>query len=163
MGHNYIEHFFFEPLIAIKQAHMVKHAVKNIIKQTAQPLYSNDWAEAKWDKDSAGYRAWATACGRHDEVYIGVSHTQKIGNESFDQLQLQTHGDWRDVHSPDRHLLHDLSNNNPAAVNYLKGFYNLTSEFGFVNWLKDHGWFRSGHMRFSSLKFTWSKEYCIGA
>ena len=163
MGHDYIEHFFFEPLIAIKQAHMVKHAVKNLLKQTAQPLYSNDWAEAKWDKDPAGYHAWATACGRHAEVYIGVSHTQKIGNESFDQLQLQVHGDWRNIHSSDQHLLHDLANNNPAAVNYLKGFHNLTSEFGFTNWLRDNGWFRSGDMRFSSLKFTWSKEYCIGA
>ena len=163
MGHDYIEHFFFEPLIAIKQSHMVKRAVKKLLQETGAALYDNDWAEAKWPKTSAGYKQWANSCGRHDEVYLGVSHYQKVVNDELSATEITLQGNWRQLHSTkDTRLQHDLLNNDPAAVNYVKGFHNLTSEFGFVNYLKDHNWFRHSDSCFTKLNFLWSKEYNLG-
>jgi hypothetical protein len=162
MGNDYVEHFFLNPLIAIKQSHMVKKAVKELLQSTKAILYDGDWAEAKWPKTREGYRAWALACGRHDEVNIGVSHTQKNINDNLDKTQLNLQ-DWRNLHhTTDKRLQHDLLNGNPAALVYIKGLYNLASEQGFVNYLKDHDWFRHNDNCFTSLKFIWSKEYCVG-
>jgi hypothetical protein len=164
MGHDYIEHFFLEPLIAIKQSHMVKNAVKKLLQHTGDPLYDNDWAEAKWPKTSAGYKEWADACGRHDEVNLGISHYQKIVNETFSKTEINLTGDWKNLNSSmDVRLQHDLANDNRAAVNYIKGFHNLTSEFGFSNYLIDNGWLKNSQACFTQLNFLWSKEYNLGA
>jgi hypothetical protein len=166
MGHNYIEHFFFEPLIAIKQAHMVKHAVKQLIETRKLPLYDGDWAEAKWERDVVGYRAWATACGRHDELYIGVSNRQKHYNDILHKTLIRTTGNWRDMgldHTADRRLAHDLANGSRVATNYVRGLHNLHSESGFVDYLREKNYFRENNDRcFTSLRFTWSKEYDLG-
>lgn len=163
MGHTYLHHFFLEPLIHIKQSHMVKHAVKRLLAETKQPLYNDDWAEAKWAKDAHGYHAWATACGRHSEATFGVSHIQKQYNNDLDQTQIAIHGNWRELGmTHDARLAHDLAEGNQVAVNYVKGFYNIQSEHGFVSFLKDNAWFRNNEACLTSLKFTWSKEYDLG-
>ena len=46
---------------------------------------------------------------------------------------------------------------------FVKGFYNLTQEFGFRQWMEDNGWFRANNRCFTNLKFIWSKEYNLGA
>jgi hypothetical protein len=163
MGHDYIEHFFFEPLIAIKQSHMVKNAVKKLLQHTKSPLYDNDWAEAKWPKTAGGYRAWANACGRHDEVDLGISHYQKVVNENLSKTEINLTGDWQKLdNTADVRLQHDLLEHNQAAVNYVKGFYNLTSEFGFNKYLHDKGWLKHSQTCFTQLDFLWSKEYDLG-
>jgi hypothetical protein len=163
MGYHYIEHFFLQPQIAIKQAHMVKRSVKQLLAQTQAPLYDNDWAEAKWPWTPAGYRDWAGACGRDDELDLGISFDQKNGNNDFDKTELNLESDWRQLSfTTDRRLQQDLLDNNPVAQAYVKGFYNLTQEFGFKQWMEDNGWFRENNRCFTSLKFIWSKEYDLG-
>jgi hypothetical protein len=163
MGHDYITHFFLEPMIHIKQSHMVKHAVKHLLRQTAQPLYDNDWAEAKWGKDSAGYRDWCYACGRHDEVTHGVSHTQKQYNDALDKTKIDVHGNWSQLGlTHDQRLAHDLANQVQVAVDYVKGFHNIYSETRFLDYLRDKKWFRDNDSCLTSLRFTWSKEYDLG-
>ena len=163
MGHDYIEHFFLEPLIAIKQAHMVKQAVKNLLAVNKQPLYDGDWAEAKWARDAEGYRAWCHACGRHDEATLGVSHTQKLYIDALDKTEISVTGSWRQLGmTADVRLAHDLQSGNRVAVNYVKGFHNLHSELGFINYLKDQQYFKNNNACLTSLKFTWSKEYDLG-
>jgi hypothetical protein len=164
MGHDYITHFFLEPLIHIKQSHMVKRAVKLLIAQNKLPLYDNDWAEAKWNKDAQGYHDWCNACGRHNEVTYGVSHIQKQYNDALDQTQIDIHGNWTQLGiTYDQRLAHDLTNRVQIAVDYVKGFHNIYSETGFVQFLKDNSWFRKNDSCLTSLKFTWSKEYDLGA
>lgn len=164
MGHDHIEHFFLEPLIAIKQSHLVKHAVKKLIEHEKMPLYDNDWAEAKWPKTPEGYRAWCHACGRHDEVTLGVSHTQKLYNDSLDKTIIDSTGSWQQLGmTNDTRLAHDLENNNTVAVNYVKGLHNLYSENGFINYLRDQEYFKNTDTCLTSLKFLWSKEYNIGS
>ena len=163
MGHDYIEHFFLEPLIAIKQAHMVKHAVKNLLSINKQPLYDGDWAEAKWARDAEGYRAWCHACGRHDEATLGVSHTQKHYNDALDKTEINVTGSWQQLGmTADERLAHDLQSGNQVAINYVKGFHNLHAELGFINYLKDQEYFKNSDACLTSLKFTWSKEYNLG-
>jgi hypothetical protein len=164
MGHDYIEHFFFEPLIAIKQAHMVKRAVKNLLAINKQPLYDGDWAEAKWARTAEGYRAWCHACGRHDELTLGVSHTQKHYNDALDKTEISVTGSWQQLGmTADERLAHDLQSGNQVAINYVKGFHNLHAELGFINYLKDQEYFKNNDACLTSLKFTWSKEYDLGA
>jgi hypothetical protein len=164
MGYNYIEHFFLEPQIAIKQAHMVKRGVKNLLKVTGDPLWENDWAEAKWPWTPAGYHAWATSCGRDHELSFGTSFEQKTGNIDFDKTELNFETDWRQLaFTTDKRLQQDLSNGHAVATSFVKGFYNLTQEFGFRQWMEDNGWFRANNRCFTDLKFIWSKEYNLGA
>ena len=163
MGHDYIEHFFLEPLIAIKQAHLVKKSVKQKLSYTRQPLYNNDWAESKWPNTSAGYRAWSWACGRHDEATLGVSYTQKQYNDALDKTEIDVLGNWRQLGiTTDERLSHDLQSGSLVAANYVKGFHNLHAETGFINYLKDQQYFKNNDACLTSLKFTWSKEYNIG-
>jgi len=163
MGHDYIHHFFLEPLINIKQSHLVKHAVKKLIAAKQMPLWDGDWAEAKWERDAVGYRDWATACGRHDELYIGVSNTQKHYNDALDKTEIDATGSWRQLGlTNDIRLAHDLADGNPVAVNYVKGLHNLFAESAFVDFLRDNQWFKNSDRCFTSLKFTWSKEYDLG-
>jgi hypothetical protein len=164
MGYDYIEHFFLEPRIAIKQAHMVKHAVKKLLDTTQAPLYNNDWAEAKWPWTPAGYRAWANSCGRDDELYVGISFDQKNGNNDFDKTELNFDNHWRQLaFTTDQRLQQDLLDGHPVANAYIKGFYNLTQEFGFRQWLEDNQWFRENNRCYTSLRHTWSKEYNLGS
>ena len=163
MGNDYVEHFFLEPLIAIKQSHLVKHAVKRLIQSDNLELHNGNWAEAIWPKTPEGYRAWANACGRHDEVTLGTSHYQKIANDVIIQTEINPTGNWRDLSvAGDVRLKHALSNHDVAAEVYIKGFYNLTSEFGFVDWLRDNNWFRTSSNAFTNMNFVWSKEYDLG-
>lgn len=163
MGHNYITHFFLEPLIHIKQSHLVKHAVKKLLIEKNLPLYDGDWAESKWDKTDDGYRSWATACGRHDEVTLGVSNTQKKYNDALDATEIDLSGSWQNLgFTHDSRLAHDLSEKSPVAINYIKGFHNLGSERGFMEFLTGEQWFCRSQSCFTNLKFTWSKEYDLG-
>jgi hypothetical protein len=163
MGHHYIEHFFLEPLIAMKQAHLVKHHVKQLILKTGQALYEGDWAETKWPWTADGYRAWSRAGGRHDEANLGISFGQKNINTEFDETnQLNLTGRWREFKTIDARLQQDLTSGLAVAENYMRGFYNLTLEPGFRTWLNDNGWMRYGDQCFTSLKFIWSKEYDLG-
>ena len=163
MGNEKVIPFFMEPLIAIKQAHLCKRGVKRYIADKKLPLYDNDWAEAKFDKDAIGYRDWCNATGRHDELHIGVSKAQKEKNEAADTSTFNIHGKWRELDvTKEAKLAHYLNDGSVAASNYVKGFINLNSEFGFVDWIRDNGWLRGGDTELRKLRMVWSKEYDIG-
>ena len=164
MGQEQCMAFFMEPLIAIKQSHLVKAGVKKLIADNNLSLYNDDWAEAKWPKTAEGYRAWCLSTGRHDELYLGLSYKQKVINDSLDQTEVLLQGNWRENYkSKDIFLYTDLINDRPAALNYVRGFANLTSEFGFHQYLKDNGWFRNSEHSLRRLRFIWCKEQNIGS
>jgi len=162
MGYDYIEHFFFDPLIAIKQAHMAKRAAKAVIASNQLPLYDGDWAEAKWARTFSGYRDWAFGCGRHEELNVGISHHQKLTNDAISKTEISQHH-WKDIMTVDRRLESDLETGILAAENFVKGLHNLRSEFGFMTWLNDNQWFRSGVNSLTNLNHVWSKEYSLGS
>ena len=126
-------------------------------------MYDNDWAEAKWDKTPEGYRAWCNGTGRHDELFLGVSSAQKALNEVLDKVEFNLSSNWKEIdRRKDFRLSHDLQDSKQSAVNYTKGFLNLSSEFGFIEWLQENGWLRNSESELRRLNFVWSKEYDLG-
>jgi len=166
MGYNYIHHFFLEPLIHIKQSYMVKHAVKSILSVTKQPLYDGDWAETKWPRDkdgptAQGYRDWAVACGRHDELNLGISHLQKSVNQELEKMEINLTS-WKSLENiKDRKLTHDLAEGSRVALNYISGFHNLYGEHQFRQWMSDNNWIDKDSC-WTKTKAIWSKEYDLG-
>jgi hypothetical protein len=110
MSYDHLNRFFLEPLINIKQNHLVKHAVKKYIAQNNLPLYDGDWAEAKWPKTLDGYRAWATACGRHYELTDGASHLQKLRSEEYFSIDISSEKSYTNL----------LQNPDPTLQSFLK-------------------------------------------
>lgn len=163
MGYDHLTLFFLEPTINIKQNHLVKRAVKQWIEQNQLPLYEGDWAEAKWPHTPAGYRAWATACGRHDELTLGASHLQKVRSTEYWSLDISQERSWRDLeHSTDPTLAAYLKNGDPTSVNFVRGLFNMHGERDFVRFLNDNQYLRSPN-QLLNLRLTFSKCYDLGA
>ena len=145
---------------------MVKHAVKSILSVTKQPLYDGDWAETKWPRDkdgptAQGYRDWAVACGRHDELNLGISHLQKSVNQELEKMEINLTS-WKSLENiKDRKLTHDLAEGSRVALNYISGFHNLYGEHQFRQWMSDNNWIDKDSC-WTKTKAIWSKEYDLG-
>jgi len=162
MGYDHLTLFFLEPLINIKQSHLVKHAVKQHIAASNLPLYDGDWAEAKWANNPAGYRAWATACGRHDELTLGASHLQKVCSGEYWSMDVSSEKTYQQLeHSTDPTLTAYLLNQNSTSLNYVKGLFNLMSEKEFVCFLNENKYLKNQN-QLLNLKPTFSQNYDLG-
>jgi hypothetical protein len=162
MNYDHLTLFFLEPLINIKQNHLVKHAVKKHIALNNLPLYNGDWAEAKWDKTIDGYRGWATACGRHLELTDGASNLQKLRTNQYFKLDLSNEKSFKNLLlNPDPTLQAFLKNKNRTALTYIRGLFNLTSEKKFMNYINENQYVNKNN-QLLNLKLTFSKEYDIG-
>lgn len=162
MSYDHLNRFFLEPLINIKQNHLVKHAVKKHIKDNNLPLYDGDWAEAKWHRTVEGYRGWATACGRHAELTDGASNLQKLRSDQYFSLDISQEKSYNDlVTNPDPTLQAFLKNDNKTALNYIKGLFNLQSETRLVEFANQNQYLREkNHLVNPRLMF--SKCYDLG-
>jgi len=158
MGYHYLEHFFLAPKVHLKQSHLVKHAVKKLIKENNLPLYDGDWAEAKWPTTPHGYRNWTQACGRHSELTLGVSHTQKIINNAvFDTATKSI-----EKNTKEAPLIELYNTQNNVAKNYIAGIALLHNEKRFVEFLNENFLKNPFSDQLLNTKFIWSKEYDLG-
>ena len=147
---------------------MVKRAVKSIIAAGSQPLYDGDWAETKWPRNTIthsqtadGYRAWCNACGRHDELNLGVSHLQKVVNQELEKMELNLKS-WRSLDGfKDQKLAHDLAHGSRVARDFISGFHNLYGEHLFRQWMLDNNWIDKESC-WTKTQAIWSKEYDLG-
>ena len=167
-GRPNFELFFLEPRLAIKQSHLVKHAVKRLIHNHKLPLYNGDWAEAKFGRDAMGMHNWNLACGRINELNPGVSFKQKTLSEKMTGVSdINVHGQWTDLESvsPTSSLLiNDLKQDKLYAKTFLAGIYELYSEKTLVNYFKHNNLFKSDRQNMLyDLPNVWSKEYDVGA
>jgi len=162
MSYTHLTLFFLEPLINIKQNHLVKHAVKKLIAERNLSLYDDDMAEAKWPKTADGYRAWSHACGRHDELTLGASNLQKVRSTEYFSIDISNEKSYTDlIANPDPTLQAFLKNQNKTALNYIKGLFNLQSETKFVNFLHDNQYVREKN-QLVNTKLIFSKCYDLG-
>jgi hypothetical protein len=162
MSYTHLTLFFLEPLINIKQNHLVKHAVKKLIAERNLTLYDDDMAEAKWPKTADGYRAWSHACGRHDELTLGASNLQKVRSSEYFSIDVSNEKSYTDlIANPDPTLQAFLKNQNKTALNYIKGLFNLQSETKFVNFLHDNQYLREKN-QLVNTKLIFSKCYDLG-
>ena len=155
--------FFLEPLINIKQNHLVKHAVKKHIADNNLPLHEGDWAEAKWPRTVDGYRGWATACGRHAELTDGASNLQKLRSDQYFSLDISKEKSYNDlVTNPDPTLQAFLKNDNKTALNYIKGLFNLQSETRLVEFANQNQYLREKN-QLVNPRLMFSKCYDLGS
>ena len=163
MGNQHIEFFFLEPMINLKQSHLIKNATKKLIKHQNLSLYDGDWGETKWPKSEEWYRLHSLACGRHDEINQGVSYVSKLLGAVFQQNEISVSGNWKNLKkSFDIKLIHDLNSGEKPAELYLKGLWNIQYEKGFSDWLYANGWLKTNRQCLTDLEFIWSKEYDLG-
>lgn len=161
MGQDYIHHFFLTSAIAIKQAHMLKQHVKSMIAQQKLPLWDGDWAESKCPRTNLGYSEWSRACGRHNELTLGVSHLQKTVNQDLEKMRLNFL-DWQILDKTvDGKLAHDLATGIDVAKNFIGGLHELHSQTQFRKWALDQGWIED-EACWTKTRFVWSKEYDLG-
>jgi hypothetical protein len=162
MSYDHLNRFFLEPLINIKQNHLVKHAVKRHIAANKLPLYDGDWAEAKWPRTVDGYRGWASACGRHLELTDGASNLQKLSSDRYFSIDVSGEKSYADlIANPDPTLQGFLKNEDKTALNYVKGLFNLQSETRFMNFVNDNQYLRQKN-QLVNLQSIFSKEYDLG-
>lgn len=158
LGFHYLEHFFLSPQIHLKQSHMVKRAVKQLVQQRGLPLHDGDWAEAKWPHSAQGYREWASACGRHPELTDGISHTQKkITIAIFNTVTADLASDT--IESP---LKEQYLARTPVALKYMQGIQALHNETRFAEWLNENFLKNPFSGQLLNTKFIWSRERNLG-
>lgn len=161
MSYDHLTLFFLEPLINIKQNHLVKHAVKQHIAQNNLPLYEGDWAEAKWSRDPVGYRGWALGCGRHDELTYGASNLQKLRSDQYFSIDITKEKSYRDLeHSTDPTLQAFVKNQDRTALSYVRGLFNLASDKPFMDFV-NNGYLRQKNQLLNP-NLVFSKEYDLG-
>ena len=127
-GIDRIECFFLDPLMNLKQSHLLKNALKKLpIKYT-----NGAQAELVFPQGNSGYTAFAKACGRHSEFSTGVSNKQKTVHKQFVGLIF---GNTVDLSSGEQILQELVKDNNPFAMRYLNGLRNIQSDQGFMEYI----------------------------
>ena len=161
IGLDYLECFFLDPLLHLKQSHLAKKALKKIKEKNGKKV--NKLFHDNMDtniKDSAlEYLAWTTMIGRHKELTRGVSHAQKIYYRNSLNSISNIPENFEDS-TADLFLKAQLQNKNPVALDYVNGLYNLKSETLFVDYLKDNH--LESRDSLLSNKIIWSKSYNLG-
>lgn len=162
-NHHHLTLFFLEPLINIKQSHVLKHNVKKYITENNLPLYDGDWAEAKWPTNTnKGYRDWTVACGRDLELTDGASVLQKLHLNNFWSLDPTDDKNFMNqLTTLEPTLQAFLKNKDKTALTYIKGLYNLASNKGLVNFMNEAGHIRHKN-QLINFKLLFSKEYNLG-
>jgi hypothetical protein len=164
MGYEFnIEYFFLDPLLLIKQSHLLKKYIKNMIANSKHTKDPNKilklYQEARCSNDYYNYKK---AIGRHDELSNGVSWTQKIAFNSMMKLDLMTQKTYKIIlDTKDIVLKETLSAENKASYIYAKGLFNLSTEKKFINFLVDENYVKNQK---TILKTTpmFSKFYYLG-
>jgi hypothetical protein len=136
--HDHYEFFYLNPIIHLKQSHLAKRALKKLKNHGD----SREWGRMHNGNRISGplaYRAWSRSIGLDDELTIGSSYMQKKFNVRLNKIQLrpETSIEEFDLVNGDPVLLAQLKNQNPTAINYVKGLYNLRSDRGFYRFLNE--------------------------
>jgi len=158
-GLDRIECFFLDPILNLKQSHMVKRA----INQLPITLRDGDQAELIYPNGRSGYRAFAKACGRHDELAHGVSSLQKQVHKEFAGIIPSTTGGIKDVGllGAEPILIERLRDDDPFAITYIKGLYNLIQDKPFNEYMNAFGLHVPGKV-LNTIP-VYSKPYNLGA
>ena len=149
LGHSNLECFFLEPKIHMKQCHLLKNFIKAHPSTSTVNKYTYD------------YYVEARATGRHDELVLGVSLGQKEKNRKNQKDTLiDLDVDLQEFSTHDVYLTEKLKNNDPTAMTYVRGLYNLRYETEFWDYLNRNCFTHPNAIW--SMKPVWSKSYFIG-
>ena len=160
-----VECFFLDPKINIKQSHMVKQGLKklNFWKSFANIPYIEDIEPTlcRYIPGNHGYQIWSKLCGRHTELVFGASLKQKAIMDQF-RLDTELRIDTGITHfqSGETQLTHMLQQQHPSALQYVRGFYSLTQEARFLEYLNQHVLREPNQVL--NMHTIYSKPYYIG-
>jgi hypothetical protein len=100
-------------------------------------------------------------CGRHNELFLGYSETQKIQNyQGYKSIVVDTQTAGLDFAKGEQYLRDAVAGQNSLATNFLKGMYNLMSEPGFVEFLNQN--ILTAPNSILLPRAIWSKPYNLG-
>lgn len=157
-GIDRIECFFLDPVINLKQCHMLKRALTQLPMQ-----YKNgDKGEMVYPEGSSGYRAFARACGRHDELAAGVSALQKQVHKSFTGIRTNTTQgiSATDLTTAEPILIEKFKDQDDIAVKYIRGLHNVIQERPFREFMDAFGLTTPGEIL--RTQPVYSKPYNLG-
>jgi hypothetical protein len=161
MGLDHTECFFLDPIIHLKQSHMAKRALKRFRQNKSIGVAQSfsDGPVSIGYGTAIEYLSWAKVVGRHDELYRGVSYTQKLYNGNF--YRVYSHfTDNLDHATLEPYLKGMLQRQAPVALNYINGIHNLKSEKEFSKYIDNNHSQQPGNLL--DTKIIWSKGYNLG-
>lgn len=132
-GVDRIECFFLDPVLNLKQSHLLKRA----LNQLPQQYKNGDQAETIFPPGRSGYQAFSQACGRHVELSIGVSALQKQVHKNFTGIKTDASHNVAstDLTKAEPILIEKFNAGDSIAVKYVKGLYNIVQEKPFKEFM----------------------------
>jgi len=136
MNFENIECFFTDPMLALKQSHMIKKILKlRMSANTGKARLDPDGSKFK-NIASATYSIWQKNLSRQNEVFAGASFAQKGAESKFELAPVNVDGiDGELSCGFDLGLDVLLKKHNDVANLYVKGIKNLLLEKDFCNHL----------------------------
>jgi len=133
--------FFTEPLLALKQSHLIKHTLKKLegidkYNQDVSDLYINGFEKHIKLKTQATYSAWQRSIGRLPEAVPGLSYFQKMHENKFEYAPVSPDKiDGVLSRSWDLGLDALIKKDNAVAQTFERGIKNLLLEKNFCQHL----------------------------
>jgi hypothetical protein len=139
-GPNY-ENFYLDPLLNIKQAHLLKRFYQRLNEGSSHLSWENfNWGIQKISNPME-YRIFSRSYGRHDELQIGSSFAQKTSAVDASQTVIDPGQSAENIFVPTGHgearLLDGIKRDDPQAMGYASGLANLASNPGFYQHLNE--------------------------
>jgi hypothetical protein len=133
-GPNYAN-FFLEPIINIKQAHILKRVYQRLDTKGS----TLDWNGSARLSSPGIYRALSKTYGRHDELVLGSSHMQKLMSADTIKVKIDPGKTANKIFIPNGHgeirLLDGIKNSSDQALGFANGIANLASNTDFFQHL----------------------------
>lgn len=165
MGLSNIEPFFLDPVLHLKQSHLLANAMNQMPMKFQDGDDAEDFLSPRLNGnvDRHNYLMFAAACGRHPELTTGVSAVQKNKTVQYgaaiqinlDQSMVQTV-----LPSGNPALVEKLKDKDTMAMNYLKGLHYIAADFGFKTHLNENALVNLNSIL--TLKPNFSKFYNLG-
>jgi len=162
LGRPHLESFFLNPLLNLKQSHLTKRFMKRLNAVESEKLQAFGKIHRRlFDRPRIDYQVQAKMCGRHNELFLGYSETQKIQNyQGYKSIVVDTQTAGLDFAKGEQYLRDAVAGQNSLATNFLKGMYNLMSEPGFVEFLNQN--ILTAPNSILLPRAIWSKPYNLG-
>lgn len=165
IGISNLEPFFLDPVLHLKQSHLLA----NTMNKMPMKFHDGDSAEELLNPRNQGlvskdhYFTFASACGRHPELTMGVSVGQKNKISQYNNsIKINKDKNLQSTVLPGGNtiLIEKLNDKDALAVNYIKGVYYLAQDSGFMRHLNENALL--GQDRFFDIKSSYSKFYNLG-
>ena len=160
-GRPNLECFFMEPVINLKQCHMVKNHLKLFNLKSGENHSDNASGLGNADTMKFDYYIKAKICGRHDELTVGASAMQKeINNKGYKSTQISHTTRLIDFNQGEKYLADAVKSKDQFSIKYLKGIHNIMSEKKFADFLNQSVLVLPNSIYYT--KTIWSKSYNLG-